>query len=263
MRVAHLGVLHFNRASVRTIVDIATCQTYVSNKCLAIWVVQMAQSDTVDRILDAAEVLFAEQGFSETSLRMITSKASVNLAAVNYHFGSKNALIHAVFARFLTPFSDTLGQAFDDLERRCNGKPPTLDQTLRALTESALCMPQRNDRGISIFMRLLGLAYTQSQGHLRKFLEQEYSQPFGRFMRLLKEATPQLSAVDRYWRIQFMLGATAFTMSSSDALRDILQNKLGVETTVQEIVARLVPFLAAGMQATDPMQLAVSKPSVA
>ncbi|TVP55269.1 MAG: TetR/AcrR family transcriptional regulator, partial [Halomonadaceae bacterium] len=64
----------------------------------------MAQSETVDRILDAAEELFAERGFSETSLRMITSHARVNLAAVNYHFGSKKALIQAVFARFLTPF---------------------------------------------------------------------------------------------------------------------------------------------------------------
>lgn len=215
----------------------------------------MAQSDTVDRILDAAEVLFAERGFSETSLRMITSKAKVNLAAVNYHFGSKNALIHAVFARFLTPYSATLEEAFDDLEVKSEGQAPTLDRILWALAESAARMPQRNDRGISIFMRLLGLAYTQSQGHLRKFLEQEYSDAFGRFMRLLKEATPELSAVDRYWRIQFMLGATAFTMSSSDALIGILETKIGVETSVQEIAARLVPFLAAGMKAPDKMQM--------
>ncbi|PSF06136.1 TetR family transcriptional regulator [Marinobacter fuscus] len=213
----------------------------------------MAQSDTVDRILDAAEELFAERGFSETSLRMITSKAKVNLAAVNYHFGSKNSLIHAVFARFLTPFSATLELAFDELDERTGKQPATLEQTLWALTVSAVRMPQRTEKGISIFMRLLGLAYTQSQGHLRKFLEQEYSQPFGRFMNLLKEATPELSSVDRYWRIQFMLGATAFTMSSSDALIDILENKLGVETTVQEIAARLVPFLAAGMEAPEKM----------
>ena len=61
----------------------------------------MAQSDTVKRILDAAEQLFAEKGFAETSLRLITSKAGVNLAAVNYHFGSKKSLIQAVFVRFL------------------------------------------------------------------------------------------------------------------------------------------------------------------
>lgn len=84
----------------------------------------MAQSDTVDRILDAAEELFAERGFAETSLRMITSKAGVNLAAVNYHFGSKNALIQSVFARFLTPFSATLEAEFDELEARPGSAHP-------------------------------------------------------------------------------------------------------------------------------------------
>lgn len=209
----------------------------------------MAQSETVDRILDAAEELFAERGFSETSLRMITSKAKVNLAAVNYHFGSKNALIHAVFARFLTPYCATLEASFDELESKESGDAPELEEILAALTESAIRMPHRSEQGISIFMRLLGLAYTQSQGHLRKFLEHEYSGTFGRFMRLLKEATPELTAIERYWRIQFMLGATAFTMSSSEALADILETKIGVRTRFEEIVHRLVPFLAAGMQA--------------
>ncbi|MAL98699.1 MAG: TetR family transcriptional regulator [Alteromonadaceae bacterium] len=210
----------------------------------------MAQSETVERILDAAESLFADRGFSETSLRMITSKAKVNLAAVNYHFGSKNALIHAVFARFLTPFCNSLELAFDQLEAGGNVGNEGLEPLLRALTETAVrSQAGRYDEGISIFMRLLGLAYTQSQGHLRKFLEAEYSKTFGRFMRLLKEATPELGPVERYWRIQFMIGATAFTMSSSEALGDILENKLGVETPVEEIVARLVPFLAAGMKA--------------
>lgn len=215
----------------------------------------MAQSDTVDRILDAAEELFADRGFAETSLRMITSKAGVNLAAVNYHFGSKNALIQSVFARFLTPYSATLEAEFDDLEARPGDRTLTVEEILGALTGSAVRMPQRNERGISIFMRLLGLAYTQSQEHLREYLEEEYRDIFNRFMGLLKRATPQLSSVDRYWRIQFMLGATAFTMSSSDALRGILQTKTGVETPIQEIAARLIPFLAAGMQAPDLMMV--------
>ena len=209
----------------------------------------MGQSDTVDRILDAAEELFAERGFSETSLRMITGRAKVNLAAVNYHFGSKNALIQAVFARFLTPFCLSLEAAFDRLEDEAGGGHPSLEALLKAMTETAVEMPSKHDRSIAIYMRLQGLAYTQSQAHLRKFLEQEYSRTFTRFMRLLKEATPQLSAVERYWRIQFMLGATAFTMSSSEALTDILRNKLGVETPINDIVAQLVPFLASGMQA--------------
>ena len=93
------------------------------------------------------------------------------------------------------------------------------------------------------------LAYTESQGHLRRFLEAEYSHTFGRFMGLLKNATPELSAVERYWRNHFMLGATAFALSSSDALTEILWNKLGVETPIEEIVDQLVPVLAAGIQA--------------
>jgi len=173
---------------------------------------------------------------------MITGKAGVNLAAVNYHFGSKKSLIQAVFARFLTPFCLHLEAGFDRLEQEAGAEPPSLDGVLQALTETVVEMPRQHDRSIAIYMRLQGLAYTQSQGHLRRFLEQEYSHTFGRFMRLLKDATPELSAVDRYWRIQFMLGSTAFTLSSSDALTEILWNKLGVETNVEEIVDQLVPF---------------------
>ena len=112
----------------------------------------MAQSETVERILDAAEQLFAEKGFAETSLRLITSKAGVNLAAVNYHFGSKKALIQAVFSRFLGPFCANLDR---ELERR-QGKPenrPTLEELLEMLVEQALVIQPRSGNDLSIFMR--------------------------------------------------------------------------------------------------------------
>ncbi len=209
----------------------------------------MAQSDTVDRILDAAEVLFAERGFAETSLRLITSKAKVNLAAVNYHFGSKNALIQAVFARFLGPFAVLLRQRLEERLASQKNKPVDLEELLQIVMVAMIQVPSRNKRSMSVFMRLLGLAYTQSQGHLRKYLEQEYSTEFRLAMRLVKEATPELSSVERFWRIQFMLGATAFTMSSIDALSSILENDLGVATQTEDVMKRLVPFLAAGMRA--------------
>ena len=60
-----------------------------------------ANGATRERILNAAELLFVEQGFEATSLRQITTKAAANLAAVNYHFGSKQALIREVFERRL------------------------------------------------------------------------------------------------------------------------------------------------------------------
>ncbi len=213
----------------------------------------MAQSDTVDRILDAAEILFAEKGFSETSLRMITSKAKVNLAAVNYHFGSKNVLVQSVFSRFLHPFTRMMEEELEaQVKKSLNGQHMDLDTLLGVVIKCVLKIPSRHKNGVGIFMRLLGLAYTQSQGHLRKYLETEYEQPFYLFMKLLREATPELSAVDRFWKIQFMLGATAFTMSSVDALDYILFNELGVKTETDEIMNKLVPFLAAGLRAKVP-----------
>lgn len=151
----------------------------------------MAQSETVERILDAAEQLFAEKGFAETSLRLITSKAGVNLAAVNYHFGSKKALIQAVFSRFLGPFCISLDR---ELERR-QAKPenkPSLEDLLEILVEQALVVQPRSGNDLSIFMRLLGLAFSQSQGHLRRYLEDMYGKVFRRYMLLVNEAAPRI-----------------------------------------------------------------------
>ena len=99
----------------------------------------MAQLDTVERILDAAETLFAEKGFAETSLRLITSKAKVNLAAVNYHFGSKKSLIQAVFSRFLEPLCLSLDEELD--RRSAEGQPAwTVELLLDVLVEQTFAV---------------------------------------------------------------------------------------------------------------------------
>jgi AcrR family transcriptional regulator len=208
----------------------------------------MAQSETVERILDAAEQLFAEKGFAETSLRLITSKASVNLAAVNYHFGSKKALIQAVFSRFLGPFCISLDR---ELERR-QAKPdhkPTLEELLEILVEQALVVQPRSNNDLSIFMRLLGLAFSQSQGHLRRYLEDMYGKVFRRYMLLVNEAAPRIPPIELFWRVHFMLGAAAFSMSGIKALRAIAETDFGVNTSIEQVMRLMVPFLAAGMRA--------------
>tara|TARA_R110002072_G_scaffold172728_5_gene327067 strand:- start:10702 stop:11394 length:693 start_codon:yes stop_codon:yes gene_type:complete len=211
----------------------------------------MAHTETVDRILDAAEILFAEKGFSETSLRSITGKAKVNLAAVNYHFGSKNALIQAVFNRFLSPLNDYMVSGLKaNRWGEKGGNTPTVEDVLGLYTRSLLKIPTRHHNGVSIFMRLLGLAYTQSQGHLRKYLEDEYAQTFWPFLSLIKQITPELTTKERFWRTQFVLGSMAFTMSSIQQLTDILENKAGSRPNPEEVVDYLVPFLAAGLNAS-------------
>jgi len=218
----------------------------------------MAHTETVDRILDAAEILFAEKGFSETSLRSITGKAKVNLAAVNYHFGSKNALIQAVFNRFLSPLNDLMvvGLKANRWGEK-GGNTPTIEDVLGLYMRSLLKIPTRHTNGVSIFMRLLGLAYTQSQGHLRKYLEDEYAQTFWPFLSLIKQITPELTTKERFWRTQFVLGSMAFTMSSIQQLTDILLNKAGSTPNPEEVVDYLVPFLAAGLNASPAKKVII------
>ncbi len=208
----------------------------------------MVQSETVERILDAAEQLFAEKGFAETSLRLITSKAGVNLAAVNYHFGSKKALIQAVFSRFLGPFCISLERELDRRQARV-GEKASLEDLLNMLVEQALAVKPRSGNDLSIFMRLLGLAFSQSQGHLRKYLEEVYGKVFRRYMLLLNEVAPKLPPLEVFWRVHFMLGAAAFSMSGIKALRAISESDFGVDTSLEQVMHLMVPFLAAAMRA--------------
>lgn len=223
----------------------------------------MAQSDTVERILDAAEILFAEKGFAETSLRLITSKAQVNLAAVNYHFGSKKALIQAVFSRFLGPLCSSLDE---ELERRSALNQPawTVEHLLELLVQQTLAVKPRSGNDLSIFMRLLGLAFSQSQGHLRRYLNEMYGKVFHRYMLLLHTAAPEIQPIELFWRLHFMIGAAAFSMSGIKALRAIVETEYQVHMTTEQVMRLMVPFLAAGMRAdsaidTVQMQAAIKK----
>ena len=219
----------------------------------------MAQSDTVTRILDTAEVLFAERGFAETSLRNITSKARVNLAAVNYHFGSKKALIQAVFARYLDPFTQRFHTELDELEGQHAGRVIPLETLLETMATTVLAVPaERNS--LKVFMRLLGLAYSQAQGHLRRYIQQEYGDVFTRFSELVRKATPDLPDAERFWRLHFMLGTVIFTLSGLDALRDIAEKDYHEQVSVRDLVRRLLPVVVAAMNAPLPMTLEEAKP---
>lgn len=208
----------------------------------------MAQPDTVQRILDAAESLFADKGFAETSLRQITGKAQVNLAAVNYHFGSKKSLIQAVFARFLDPFCESLEQTLK--QRQTDEKSPlTLESLLQLLVEQALAIKPRSGQDLSIFMRLLVLAFTESQGHLRRFLNERYGNVWRHYMGLLQQTGPQISPVELFWRVHFMIGTVAFSMSGLKALRAISESDFSTRVSTEQVMRLMLPFLAAGMQA--------------
>lgn len=204
----------------------------------------MSESETVARILDAAEALFAERGFAETSLRTITSTAGVNLAAVNYHFGSKKELIQAVFARFLTPFCQELDRSLVKLIERKGTEALTPEDLFECLFSTICDGSEEGSLAAQRFMRLLDLAYSQSQGHVRRFIVGRYGEHYQRFTGLLRKAAPDMDPVTFYWRLYFMLGATIFTLSSFDSLSAILKADYGQDSSLAATTQMMVPALS-------------------
>src|SRR5689334_3238455 len=125
---------------------------------------------TKEKLLDAAEALFMVHGFEATSLRLITAAADVNLAAVNYHFGSKEELFEAVLTRRLDPMNEQRIELLTRLEAKAAPAPLSCDRILLALFVPALRLARDPARGGKNFLRLLGRAYADPAPFIRQFL---------------------------------------------------------------------------------------------
>src|SRR3954469_11654168 len=123
------------------------------------------QHETRTRILDAAEELFMQHGFEGTSMRLLTTKAGVNLAAVNYHFGSKHALVEAVFRRRLDPMNQA---RILELEKLEGAAAP--EQIIRAFVSPTLRLVEDARGGGRNFIRLLGRTYTEPAKAVRQLI---------------------------------------------------------------------------------------------
>ena len=129
---------------------------------------------TKARIIEAAEYLFALQGYRQTSMREITARADVNLASVNYHFGSKKNLIQAVLKRYFDVMMPQIDEALAKLVPSVGRKG--VDQVLQNLKGPLLNLNAVQPDGTEMFVQLLGKGYTESQGHLRRFIMGSYGE---------------------------------------------------------------------------------------
>jgi len=207
------------------------------------------QADTRERILGAAEALFMDRGFASTSLRMITARAKVNVAAVNYHFGSKDALIQEVFERHLAPLNQARIAYLDRLEGDARGRPLSPEKIIEAMVAPALQASRDPLRGGAVFLRLLGRAFSEPSDYMRAFLPAQYRAVVVRFKLALVSALPQVPEPELVWRMHFMFGAMSYAMAGNDALQLIATCNVEGADDAEAVIRRLVPFLTAGLQA--------------
>jgi AcrR family transcriptional regulator len=207
---------------------------------------------TKARILDAAEALFMEHGFEATSLRAITAAAGVNLAAVNYHFGSKEELFQSVLTRRLDPMNQERVDILSRLEREAAPDPLPCDRILSAMFIPALKLARDPARGGDNFLRLLGRAYADPAPFIRKFLAGQYAVMIARFKAAFARALPDLPKKELSWRLHFIMGALSYTLAGTDALRLIAELTPAESANDELLLDRLAPFLLAGLQSPVP-----------
>lgn len=208
----------------------------------------MSGVDTKDVILDAAERLFAAHGFDGTSLRQITTAARVNLAAVNYHFQSKEALIVAVLARRMRPISAERVAALNELEREAAGAPVELEKILVAFFAPVLRHPE-----LARFKPLLARIYMDNEERTRQAFAGEVTPVLSRFGPAILRAVPGLTAPELHWRMHFMVGMMAHMLGAEPLIRIVSRGVVDPED-FGAMLPRLVAFAAAGLRANLAME---------
>ncbi|MHC1480605.1 TetR/AcrR family transcriptional regulator [Frateuria aurantia] len=196
---------------------------------------------TKQRILAAAEELFAQHGFDGASLRQVTASAGVNLAAVNYHFGSKSQLIEEIFRHRL---DDINGRRLLALHKIAGKPETTLEDVIAAYVRPAVELSGEGEG--SVFMRVMARAFAEHDDTLRRFLSENYGHVMRQFVAEFGRLLPELSKEDLYWRIDLLTGALTHAMSGFG----IIQRKSEIPEREhrQKIVEQLLRFTASGLR---------------
>jgi AcrR family transcriptional regulator len=194
---------------------------------------------TKARILDAAEKLFGHNGFDATSLRDITAEAQVNLAAVNYHFQSKESLVDAVIVRRLEPVNRRRIEMLN-----VAGPTPSIEQVVEAFIAPVILQGDMQNAA-----PLIGRVLSNPAEFAVRIFQKQLAPVARRFEEAIAAAVPGIPAEERFWRLHFMAG----TMTHVLALWDVLPMMTPLPIAPierQAVVQRMVRFLAAGFRAT-------------
>lgn len=204
------------------------------------------RSATREKILDAAERLFAEHGFAGTSHREITAEAGVNLAAVNYHFGSKEELFLEVVRRRLEPVNRRRVEMLEEAERRSG--VARIEDIARAFVEPVV--EARSEEGKpGVLPQLMARVVGEPGGWAEKLLPVVFAGVAARFLASLARAMPEVRREDLLWGLVFSAGVLSHYLLLGDLIRRVAGGAPGAEAAGSETVERMVSYITAGLKA--------------
>ncbi len=206
----------------------------------------MQEAATKAAVFCAAERLFALHGFQNVSVRDITAEAGVNLASVNYHFGSKDGLLFEIFRRRTAELNRERARMLHEANDRHGGKPPVRD-ILEALFAPPLKWADpAGDRRISV--QFIIRARSEGTAQMRDALQNDVSH-LRRFADALIAARPELALEDVYWRLHFCLGMVHNNRFAEFDRLHHLSDGLTREQDADGLLGRMLDFAEAGFLA--------------
>lgn len=204
--------------------------------------------ETRARILDVAERLIAAEGYATVSLRRITQAAGANVAAVNYYFKSKHALLEAIFVRRIVPINEERMRMLAGALAVPGQGREKIEAVVRAFVEPHMKLAGEAGPGGTVVMQLLGRLSTDPEGKIEKLLLKQYDPIWRRFAAAFRALLPDLGKATVYWRFYFLLGSLYYLTSARQWLPSRSEG-LCDPGNVDEAIESLVPFLVGALTA--------------
>ena len=195
-------------------------------------------------LLNAAEQLFAKKGFEAVSVRDVTRSVKMNVAAVNYHFGSREGMLTLVIMRYSVPLNEERMARLESAERKCAGKPLPLEEIIDAFVRPIISQNRKTELSEGLFYQLLGRICAANGDGLSDAFEENFRQVSDRFMRALAKAIPAVPLDELASKFHFINGGLIHLLTH----QELLGKRAGAPTAMEASLGRLIRFAAAGLR---------------
>jgi len=211
-------------------------------------------ADTRERLLDAAERIFAERGFEGASMRAVTQAAGTSVSAANYHFGSKEALLRATLLRRVGPLNDRRLERLDALEAKAGGRPLELEMILDAFLRPVFEEHMASVAATARFRQVAARIYSDPPDIVSAMKRELFGPITARFIGALAAALPEKSREELKLGFQLTIGVMVHVISGhlvtvpnvEDEDSEYWASRLSDESVLQQMIA----YMAAGLRAT-------------
>ncbi len=200
---------------------------------------------TKERLLVVAGELFADRGFDSVSLRMITDRANVNLASVNYHFGSKEELIGAVVDDIVRPVNERRLSLLSLIDYTTQDP---IRKIIHAFIDPVFDLSDSGNDD-NKYYKLISRCIASRDERVSSIIIKQFPEVLAQFVSALTKALPSIDSNSAHLKIMFMAGALAHSLFHYENLLLISEGRFDLNST-EVLKSELVSFLLTGMNAS-------------